>query len=80
MNENKTSKTIASVASEILKSKEYSAKSRSVAGSALSQVVEKKETSEVVATKSSKILNNNDFSKKSKSIAGSTLSQTKEKK
>ncbi len=73
-----TSKPVASKASKVLKSNSTGSKSKSAAGSALSQTKSpKKTTSPTVAKIASKILQDNRTSKESKSAAGSALSQTK---
>ena len=71
-----TSKKVATEASKALKSSGGSNKSRSIAGSTLSQrLAPKKETSTKIAVAASKSLRGKETPKPSKSIAGSTLTQ-----
>lgn len=72
----KTATEIARKASEVLLNNNTSKKSKSVAGSVLSQAAkEVRKTSPEVATKASQILQDGRTSKVSKSVAGSALSQ-----
>jgi hypothetical protein len=78
VNKKVTSKKAAINASKTLKNKLSSSKSKSAAGSALSQrKAPNKQTTKSVATKASKILRDGRTSKTSKSAAGSALSQTR---
>ncbi len=68
-------------ASKVLRSKKNSSKSKSAAGSALSQTkTPKRTTSKQVASKASSVLRDGRTSKSSKSAAGSALSQKVSKK
>lgn len=82
---NSTSKTtsseVAKKASDVLHDESTSKKSKTVAGSALSQTkTSDKYTSEKAATASSKVLQDGRTAKDSKSSAGSALSQKETKK
>ncbi len=71
-----TSKTVAKKAAKILKSRSAGSKSKSAAGSALSQTkAPKKVTSKKAASKASSVLRNKRRSKIEKSAAGSALVQ-----
>ena len=70
-----TSRKAASNASKTLRDPSTGKKSKTAAGSALSQRDSKKLTSKQAASSASKVLREGRTSKKSKSAAGSTLSQ-----
>ena len=76
----KTGRKAASNASATLRSGSTSNKSKSAAGSALSQRGTAKKTSAAAASAASKTLRNAGTSKKSKSAAGSALSQKHKKR
>ena len=81
MNKKVTSKKAASSASKTLTSKSTGTKSKTAAGSALSQVkATNKQTSAKAATAASKTLTDGRTSKTSKSAAGSALAQKSTKK
>ena len=71
----KTSGSVASKASQILRSSSASQRDKSIAGSALSQTGTKKVTSPEVATKAAKALDRPTSTKAVKSVAGSVLTQ-----
>lgn len=73
--EKKTSDEIASKASEVLRDGRTADDSKSVAGSALSQV-QGGSTSDEVAKKASDVMQSDEHSDTSKSVAASALSQT----
>lgn len=75
MNKEKTGKSVASKASAILSNPHASARSKAVAGSALSQVVPGRSTSKPVATKAANVLDDGRSGAKSRSVAGSVLTQ-----
>ena len=75
-----TSPKVAPKASSVLSSPATSAKSKTGAGSALSQVDPKKVTSKAAATQASKVPRNGRTSSAAKSAAGSALSQRAEAK
>ena len=76
-----TSKRAASKASSVMSSPETGAKSKSAAGSALSQTgAPKKVTSPAAAKKASAALRDGRSGAATKTAAGSTLSQTPSKK
>jgi hypothetical protein len=81
MNKKVTSPKAAKKASKTLRDKSTSQKSKTAAGSALSQAkAPKKVTSEKAATAASKTLTDKRTSKVSKSAAGSALAQKPSKK
>lgn len=75
-----TSPTVAKKASTVLKSDSTSKSSKTVAGSALSQVQPGNVSSKKAATAASKVLQDGRTGPASKSAAGSVLSQTSVKK
>jgi hypothetical protein len=75
MADKKTTGKAATKASRTLTSKDTAKKSKSAAGSALSQTKSSKKTSEKSATAASKTLRDGRTAKTSKSAAGSALSQ-----
>ena len=80
MNTKKTSKQIASEAGKILRNKNSSAKQKSFAGSALSQVDGSKQTGAEMEVKAAKALSSSKYAKQTKSLAGSVLSQSNSKR
>ena len=75
----KTSRKVAKKASSVMRSKRTGAKSKSAAGSALSQTGTRKKTGAKAAKKASKTLRDGRTGAKSKSAAGSALSQKKQR-
>ena len=76
-----TSRRVARKASSTLRSKNTGAKSKTAAGSALSQTnTPKKQTSSKASKAASKVLRDGRTSAKSKSAAGSSLVQTPKRK
>lgn len=75
----KTSKNIASKASDVLRSSNASKTAKSLAGSALSQSGSSKSTSAAVAKTASKALDSGSTSRSTKSLAGSVLTQKTKK-
>ena len=81
VNKKVTGRRAASSASKTLKNKSTGNKSKTAAGSALSQrKAPKRQTSSKAATAASKTLSDRRTSKTSKSAAGSALSQTRKKR
>ena len=76
----KTSKSVASNASKILKDKNASKTQKSLAGSALSQANTNKITSEKVEKIASTVAKSSKYNKQTKSLAGSVMSQSTKKK
>jgi len=76
MNNKKTSKPIASLASEILRDPNSSAIQKTLAGSALSQVNKGNQTGSDMENIASKVLDSNKYNEQTKSLAGSILSQS----
>ena len=76
MNTKKTSKSISSLASDILKDPNASKIQKTLAGSALSQVNKANQTSSKMEDLASKVINSNKYCEKTKSLAGSVLSQS----
>jgi hypothetical protein len=75
MSREKTGKGVASTASAILSNPQASARAKSIAGSALSQVVPGRSTSKPVATKAANALDDGRSGANSRSVAGSVLTQ-----
>ena len=75
-----TGRKSATKASSVMRSDDTAAKSKSAAGSALSQSGTRKETSKQAATKASSTLRDGRTSEESKSAAGSSLSQKRGKR
>lgn len=71
----KTSRGVASTASQVLRNSASSATQRSLAGSALAQSGTTKTTSKVVAQTASRALDDGRSSKVTRSLAGSVLTQ-----
>ncbi len=81
VNKKEISRKVATKASKVLKSSSTGNKSKTSAGSALSQTkAPKKQTSAKAATSASKTLRNGRTSKASKSVTGSALAQKGKKK
>lgn len=80
MNNKKTSKPIASLASEILRDDNSSAIAKKLAGSALSQVNKENQTGSQMESIASKVLESSKYSEQTKSLAGSILSQSEKKR
>jgi len=80
MNTKKTSKEIASLASEILRDSNSSATAKTLAGSALSQVNKNNQTGADLEALASKVLDSNKYNEQTKSLAGSILSQSDKKR
>lgn len=76
MNNKKTSKQIASLASEVLRDPNSSSIQKTLAGSALSQVNKGNQTGSEMESIASKVLESNKYNELSKSLAGSILSQS----
>lgn len=75
MSREKAGKGVASTASAILGNRQASARAKSIAGSALSQVVSGRSTSKPVATKAANVLDDGRSGANSRSVAGSVLTQ-----
>jgi len=80
MNNKKTSKPIASLASEILRDPNSSAIQKTLAGSALSQVNKGNQTGSEMESIASKVLGSTKYSEETKSLAGSIVSQSDKKR
>jgi hypothetical protein len=72
-----TSRKVATKSSNVMRSDDTAKKSKSAAGSALSQTGTRKKTGAKAATKASSTLRDGRTGAKSKSAAGSALSQKK---
>ena len=75
-NTKKTSHSIASLASKVLKDNQASDTAKSLAGSALSQVNKGHETGKQLEHLASTVLHSEKYSNVSKALAGSILSQS----
>jgi hypothetical protein len=73
----KSSTSIASEASKILKDPRSPKIQKQLAGSVLSQAKSNKDTSDEIAAKAAQILESDKYGDKTKSLAGSVLSQSK---
>ena len=80
MNNKKTSKPIASLASEILRDPNSSAIQKTLAGSALSQVNKGNQTVSDMESIASKVLGSTKYNEDTKSLAGSIVSQSDKKR
>jgi hypothetical protein len=80
MNGKKSSKTVTSVASEILRDPSSSKIQKQLAGSVLSQSNSKKQTGADMESKASNVLKSEKYNATSKSLAGSVLSQSDKKR
>jgi hypothetical protein len=80
MNNKKTSKPIASLASEILRDPNSSAIQKTLAGSALSQVNKGNQTGSEMESIASKVLGSTKYNEDTKSLAGSIVSQSDKKR
>jgi hypothetical protein len=80
MNNKKTSKPIASLASEILRDPNSSAIQKTLAGSALSQVNKGNQTGSDMESIASKVLGSTKYNEDTKSLAGSIVSQSDKKR
>jgi hypothetical protein len=80
MNNKKTSKPIASLASEILRDPNSSAIQKTLAGSALSQVNKGNQTGSEMESIASKDLGSTKYNEDTKSLAGSIVSQSDKKR
>jgi len=75
-NNKKTSKSVASKASEILRDKGSSKTAKKLAASALAQTGNKKQTGVEMEDLASTVLNSEKYNNDTKSLAGSVLSQS----
>ena len=75
-NQKKTSKEVASLASEVLRNPNSSETAKKLAGSALSQMNGSKETGKEMETFASMVLKSEKFSEKTKELAASVLTQS----
>lgn len=75
-NTKKTSKTVSSLASNILKDKNSSKIQKELAGSALSQSKPKNQTGSKMEDVASKVLKSDKYNDTTKTLAGSILSQS----
>lgn len=80
MNNKKTSKEIASLASDTLRDSNSSATAKTLAGSALSQVNKSNQTGSELESLASKVLQSSKYSENTKILAGSILSQSNKKR
>jgi hypothetical protein len=80
VNNNRTSKQVASKAGKVLASPNSSKIAKSVAASALSQASPKRQTGAQMETKASKALRSNNTSATTKTLAGSVVSQSNKKR
>jgi hypothetical protein len=80
MNNKKTSKSVASLASETLKNNNSSEIAKKLAGSALSQVNKNNQTGSELESIASKVLDSPKYSEQTKTLAGSILSQSNKKR
>lgn len=72
----KTSNTVGSLASDVLRNPSSSAIQKKLAGSALSQTHSSKQTGSNMESKASKVLQSDKYSDKTKILAASVLSQS----
>ena len=79
-NSKKTSQSVASIASEVLRDNASSIISKKLAASALSQVNKSNQTGSELEDMASKVLKSEKYSKKTKKLAGSILSQSNKKR
>lgn len=75
-NKKATSKSVASIAANILKDQSSSQTAKKLAGSALSQRGTRKQTGGELEDLASKVLDSPKYSERTKSLAGSVLSQS----
>jgi len=75
-NTKQTSSTVATLASEVLRSGSSSAIQKELAGSAMSQASTGKQTSAEMETKASRVLESDKYNATTKALAGSVLSQS----
>lgn len=80
MNEKKTSNSMASKASEILRDPNSSKIAKGLAASALSQSNTNKETGKEMETKASNVMKSDKYSDETKGLAASLLSQSNKKR
>jgi hypothetical protein len=80
MNSKKTSKEIASLASDILRDPNSSATAKTLAGSALSQVNKGNQTGSNLENLASTVLGSTKYNQDTKSLAGSIVSQSDKKR
>lgn len=80
MNQKKTSKSVSSLASDVLKSNSASEIQKSLAGSALSQAQKKHQTSKELESKASDVLKSDKYNNVTKTLAASILSQSNKKR
>lgn len=79
-NNKKTSKSVAKLASEILRDSNSSDTAKQLAGSALSQVNKSNQTGSDLEELASKVLKSNKYNENTKKLAGSILSQSKKER
>ncbi|MDC0689151.1 hypothetical protein POF53_16265 [Mitsuaria sp. RG] len=75
-NTKQTSSTVATLASEVLRSDSASAIQKELAGSAMSQASTGKQTSAEMEAKASRVLDSDKYNATTKALAGSVLSQS----
>lgn len=75
-NTKQTSSTVATLASEVLRSSNSSAIQKGLAGSAMSQASTGKQTSAEMEAKASRVLESDKYNAMTKALAGSVLSQS----
>jgi len=80
MNKKKTSKEMASKASEVLRDSNSSKIAKSLAASALAQSSTKKETGKEMETKASNVMKSDKYSDETKGLAASLVSQSNKKR
>jgi len=80
MNEKKTSNSMASKASKILRDPNSSQIAKGLAASALSQSNTNKETGKEMETKASNVMKSDKYSDETKGLAASLLSQSNKKR
>lgn len=80
MNNKQTSKTIASLASDVLRNSNSSAIQKTLAGSALSQVNKGNQTGSEMESIASKVLGSTKYNEDTRSLAGSIVSQSDKKR
>ena len=80
MNNKQTSKSIASLASDVLRNPNSSAIQKTLAGSALSQVNKGNQTGSEMESIASKVLGSTKYNEDTRSLAGSIVSQSEKKR
>jgi len=76
MNNKKTSRSVASLASKTLQSKNASNTAKKLAGSVLSQTKSSNQTGSTLEGLASSVIASNKYSRETKTLAGSVLSQS----